>query len=134
VGAVVSVLWPGMVNVALARELDTATGPSLGMRLLMVLDHYRPAVLDVDLAAVTFLDCAGIGILVSIRTAAAQTACHVRITRPTAAVARTLHLAAVDLLLADPITELAPIGSRVSEPGRHRQPVPAQLAAKETAA
>jgi anti-anti-sigma factor len=64
---------PATVRVAVLGEVDLATAPVLRDRLLSVLHKQAPAVLDVDLAEVTFLDCAGIGALVAVRNAAVHT-------------------------------------------------------------
>lgn len=66
-------------RVAVAGEVDLATAPALREALLDALHSYSPAVLDLDLAAVTFLDCAGIGALVAVHDAAVDAGCQLRV-------------------------------------------------------
>jgi anti-anti-sigma factor len=81
-GIEVSFPSPGTARLSVAGELDMATAPMLGMRLLAVLADHRPAIIDVDLAEVTFLDCTGIGVLVAARNAAEQTGSRVWLSHP----------------------------------------------------
>ena len=52
------------------------------MPLLTVLREHHPAVLTVDLAGVTFLDCASIRALVAAYHAAVRGGCQMWVTRP----------------------------------------------------
>jgi anti-anti-sigma factor len=63
---------PATARVAVVGEVDLATAPVLRDGLLNVLHGQTPAVLDVDVDGVTFLDCTGIGVLVGVRNAAVQ--------------------------------------------------------------
>jgi anti-anti-sigma factor len=81
-GIEVSFPSPGAARMAVAGEIDLATAPILGMRLLSVITDHWPAIIDVDLTEVTFLDCTGIGALVAVRNAAEQTGCRVWISHP----------------------------------------------------
>jgi anti-anti-sigma factor len=83
---------PDSVRVAVAGEVDLATAPILGMRLLTVIDAHRPAVIDVDLAEVGFLDCSGIGVLVAVRNAAETSRCQVWVSQPQPIVATVLEV------------------------------------------
>ena len=78
------VSWPApsTARVAVVGEVDLATAHVLRDRLLGVLRQQTPAVLDIDLAGVTFLDCAGISALVTVRNAAVHTGRQVRVTHP----------------------------------------------------
>ena len=73
---------PNTARAAVAGEVDLATAPVLSDRLLGLLDGRAPAVLEVDLAGCTFLDCTGIGALVRVRNAAVQTGCQIRVIHP----------------------------------------------------
>jgi anti-anti-sigma factor len=73
---------PSTARVAVVGEVDLASSHVLRDRLLGMLREHAPAVLDVDLAGVPLLDCAGISALVVVRNAAAHTGCQVRLTRP----------------------------------------------------
>jgi anti-anti-sigma factor len=100
------------VAVAVAGEVDLASAPILLERLLSLLHEQAPAVLDVDLAGCTFLDCAGIGALVGARNAAVQTGCRLRVTNPRPIVRRVLELTGLLDVLAAPIDQprLRPTG------------------------
>jgi anti-anti-sigma factor len=87
---------PGTVRLAVAGEIDMATAPMLGMRLLTVMDAHHPAVVDVDLAEVSFLDCSGIGVLVAVRNTAEKVRCQIWLSHPQPMVAQVLE--AVGLL------------------------------------
>lgn len=87
-----------LVRVAVAGEVDLATGPHLRKVCLQALAEHRPAVLDICLADVTFLDCSGMSVLVAVRTAARQMGCVTWISDPQPQVARVLEMA--DLLRA----------------------------------
>lgn len=52
------------VSVAPQGDLDVLGGVSLRRSMTDAIDRYRPARVDVDLAHVTFLDCAGLRVLV----------------------------------------------------------------------
>jgi anti-anti-sigma factor len=84
---------PSTIRVAVVGEIDLATAPTLHDRLLTVLHEQTPAVLVVDLADVTFLDCTGIGALVAARNAAISAGAQVRVSHPQPAVRRLLDLA-----------------------------------------
>jgi anti-anti-sigma factor len=56
---------PSTARVTVVGEVDLATAPTLRDRLLSVLREQSPAVLDVDLAGVIFLDCTGISALIA---------------------------------------------------------------------
>lgn len=96
---------PSSVRMAVAGEIDLATAPMLGMRLLTAIDAHHPAVIDVDLAEVGFLDCSGIGVLVAVRNAAEKSHCQVLVSHPQPLVATVLEV----LGLLGPFT--APIAS-----------------------
>jgi anti-anti-sigma factor len=66
----------GTVVVAVAGEVDAATAPELHAALLDALSVHAPTVLDVDLSGCTFLDCAGIGVLVAVHATAQATGCR----------------------------------------------------------
>jgi anti-anti-sigma factor len=83
---------PATARVAVVGEVDLATAPGLRDRLLSVLHEQNPAVLDVDLAGVTFLDCTGIGALVAVRNAAVHEGCQVRVCHPQPITRRVLEV------------------------------------------
>jgi|GEM_PF-492121 len=85
-------LPPGTARVAVTGEIDLATAPAFRETLLGVLHTHGPAVLDIDLAGVTFLDCTGIGALVAVRNAAVHAGSHVRVCHPQPIVRRILEV------------------------------------------
>ena len=109
---------PSTVRVAVVGEVDLATAHLLRDRLLGVLREQAPAVLDVDLAGVTFLDCTGISALVAVRNAAMRTGRQVRVTHPQPIVRRVLDVTGLLGPLTAPIDQPLSTGSR--EPGADR--------------
>jgi len=82
-----------------------ATGHLLRDRLLDVLREQAPAVLNVDLGGVTFLDCTGISALVAARNAAVQAGRQMRVTRPQPIVGRVLEVTGLLDVLTAPIDQ-----------------------------
>ena len=113
---------PISVRIAVAGEVDLATAPVLGMRLLTVMDAHHPAVIDVDMTEVSFLDCSGIGVLIAVRNAAEQTRCQVRVSHPQPLVATVLEVLGLLALFTAPIasTEAQPPRSASSRTIRTR--------------
>jgi anti-anti-sigma factor len=107
---------PGTARLAVAGEVDLATAPMLGMRILTVLDACHPAVIDVDLAAVTFLDCSGIGTLVTARNTAEQTRCQIRISHPRPMVAQILDMVGLLVPFTAPIVPAEPSPPQIASP------------------
>jgi anti-anti-sigma factor len=93
---------PGIALVVVAGEIDLATAHLLRERLLGVLHEQSPAVVDVDLVGVTFLDCTGIGALVSARNAAIQAGGQLRVTNAHPIVWRVLELTGLAGVLTRP--------------------------------
>jgi anti-anti-sigma factor len=94
---------PGRARVAVTGEVDLATAPTLGMRLLTVMDAHRPVVIDVDLAEVSFLDCSGIGVLVVVRSAAEKVRCQVWVSQPQPIVSSVLEVLGLLTVFTAPI-------------------------------
>lgn len=82
----------GTCRIAVSGEIDLATAPSLRSTLMAVLDGPppSPALLQVDLAGVSFLDSTGIGALVGVRNHATTKACQMQLTGLQPAVRRVL--------------------------------------------
>lgn len=100
------VSWPAPSTARVAvGEVDLATAHLLGDRLLGVLREQTLAVIDVDLAGVTFLDCTGISALVAVRNAAMHTGCQVRVTDPQPIVRRVLDVAGLLGLFTAPVDQ-----------------------------
>jgi anti-anti-sigma factor len=102
---------PSTARVAVVGEVDLATAHLLRDRLLGVLREQAPAVLDVDLAGVTFLDCTGISALVAVRNAAMHTGRRVRVTHPQPIVRRVLDVTGLLGVLTAPIDQPPTTGS-----------------------
>lgn len=83
---------PGAACVVVVGEVDLATASTLRDRLIDALYEQSIAVLDIDLAGVTFLDCTGVSALVAVRNTAAQTGQQVRISQPQPMVRRVLEM------------------------------------------
>ena len=94
---------PATARVAVAGEVDLATVSVLRERLLNVLHDQSPVVLDVDLAEVTFLDCAGLGALVGVRKAAVDAGCLMRVSHPQPIVRRVLEVTGLLGVFCPPI-------------------------------
>jgi anti-anti-sigma factor len=113
---------PVDVGIAVVGEVDMATAHVLHDVLLHVLDEHAPAVLTIDLAGVTFLDCTGISTMVAARNAAIQAGRQVRVTHPQDIVRRVLDLAGLLDALTAPIDRPKPPGSdhppRIDPPAR----------------
>ena len=110
--------WPSLstARVAVVGEVDLATAHLLRDRLLGVLREQSPAVLDVDLAGVTFLDCAGISALVVVRNAAIHTGRQMRVSHPQSIVRRVLELTGLLDVLTAPIDQPQPLPTRSGHP------------------
>lgn len=86
---------PGALVVTLAGELDLVAAPGLKAQLLSVLRD-RPPILVISLDGVSFLDAAGLGVLVAIHRRAALLAVEVRLAAPAGNPNRVLHLTGLD--------------------------------------
>jgi anti-anti-sigma factor len=93
---------PTLARVAVIGEVDLATAKQLRDTLLVVLHDQAPAGVDVDLAGVSFLDCAGIGALVAVRNIAVDAGQHMQVSHPRPNVRRMLELAGLLGVLAAP--------------------------------
>ena len=94
---------PGTATVAVSGEVDLFTAAVLRDRLLEVLGEQTLAVLDVDFAGVTFLDCCGVGALVAVRDVAVQTGVQMRVTNLQRIVRLVLDLVGLLGVLAAPV-------------------------------
>lgn len=83
---------PLTVQVTPVGEVDLATAHILLDSLLRVLREQASAILDIDLAGVTFLDCSGVSALVAARNVAAQAGRQVTVSNPRPIVRRVLEL------------------------------------------
>jgi anti-anti-sigma factor len=82
--------------------------------LLRVLQEQTRVVLDVDLAEVSFLDCAGLSALVAVRNAAVHAGAQIRISHAQPIVRRVLDLTGLLAAFTAPIDQPLPqpTGSR----------------------
>jgi anti-anti-sigma factor len=119
--------WPSTTRVGVVGEVDRATAPVLRDRLLTVLRDHSPAGLVVDLAGVTFLDCAGIGAFIGVRNAAVQAGCQLRITDPQPIVHRVLEVTGLLRILTAPIEQPQRLPARSEHP-LGTEPVPVAVA------
>jgi anti-anti-sigma factor len=109
---------PGTTRVIVSGEIDLSTAGALRDRLLQVLREQAPAVLDVDLARVTFLDCAGVGALVAVRNAAVHAGIQMRVTHLQRIARRVLDLVGLLDVLTAPIDLPQPRQTGSGQPSR----------------
>jgi anti-anti-sigma factor len=107
---------PATARVTVVGEVDLATAHLLRDRLLNVLHEQAPAVLDVDLVGVTFLDCTGISALVAARNAAVHTGGQMRVSHPQPIVRRVLDVTGLLGVLTAPIDQPQPLPTRSGHP------------------
>jgi anti-anti-sigma regulatory factor len=93
-----------------------------------VLRDQRPAVLDVDLAGVMLLDCAGIGALVGVRNAAVHAGCQMWVSNPQPIVRRVLAVTGLLDVFTTPTAGQNPLPTGLEPP-----PMPGPLPAAVTA-
>ena len=83
----------GTAHLALTGELtDTARRPLVRVLTDLLLGHPAPARVELDLSSVTFMNSAGMGVLVQLQKLAAPRGIEVALVRPAAAVIRPLQL------------------------------------------
>ena len=88
---------PGPV-VAISGEIDIQSSPQLRDQLLRVIRRHG-AGLALDLAGVTFIDCAGIGVLLATRRRAQLEGGSLRVLRASPCVRRVIALTRLDPVL-----------------------------------
>jgi anti-anti-sigma factor len=94
---------PRGVRIVVVGEVDLATAAVLRDGLLSVLRDQSPALVDVDLAGVTFMDCTGVGVLIAVHTTAARSGCRLRVSHPQPIVGRVLAVTGALSVLTAPI-------------------------------
>jgi anti-sigma B factor antagonist len=85
--------------VEICGEIDIQSAPQLRDELLRVVRRYGPQ-LALDLAGVTFLDCAGVNVLLATRRRARLEDGWVRVTRASPRARRTISLLGLQEVLA----------------------------------
>lgn len=122
----------GTVVVAVAGEVDMATAPALYAALTDALATHRPAVLDVDLSACTFLDCSGIRVLLAAHATAQAGGCRMWARYPQRLVRLVLEVTnLLDMFTApDDAAARATSSDGDADPpsSRHKHAVPSVLA------
>jgi anti-anti-sigma factor len=98
-------LSPTLARVSVIGEVDLATVTQLRDRLTVVLHDQAPAVVEVDLAGVSFLDCAGIGALVAVRHLAVDAGQRMYVSSPGRMIRRMLELTELLDVLTAPIDQ-----------------------------
>ena len=88
---------PGPV-VTISGEIDSQSGPQLRDQLLGIIRRYG-ARLALDLAGVTFIDCAGINVLLAARRRAQLEGGSLRVLRASPRVRRVIALTHLDSVL-----------------------------------
>jgi anti-anti-sigma factor len=95
------VVSDGTVRVVLVGELDLTAVPALGRALFDAVSTCGAPRVEVDLAGVTFLDCAAIAALVGGYNAACVRGVRLRVVPPTGSALRMLRLTGVLRLLGE---------------------------------
>jgi anti-sigma B factor antagonist len=85
----------GIVRLSLQGELDLATTPLLSKHLRQA-ERSNVEVITVDMQRVTFIDVAGLSVLLAAARRARRAHRRLRIVEPSAAVRRLLELTAID--------------------------------------
>lgn len=73
----------GVLTVALSGEIDFTNASPINLAVRDEINRCRPSAVRVDLAAVTFLDSSGIGVLVRAMRAAGDADAGFRVVNPT---------------------------------------------------
>jgi anti-anti-sigma factor len=82
----------GTLDVSLSGDIDFANAPSLRETIRAAVSGAAPAVIRMDLAAVTFLDSSGIALLVTVHRLAARLGARYQVLDPTPTVYEHLRL------------------------------------------
>lgn len=100
----------GVAHLAITGELiETARRPLVRVLTDLLLNQPAPTRVELDLSAVSFMNSAGMAVLVQLQRLAAPRGIEVALVRPTAAVVRPLQLSG--LWHRFPIEGAAPAGS-----------------------
>jgi anti-anti-sigma factor len=91
---------PSVVRVAVTGEIDLATVDMLDGGLRPVLSEPLTRFIDIDLAGVTFMDCAGLSVLIAARHATVRAGRQLQVTNPQPIVRRLLELSGLLGVLA----------------------------------
>jgi anti-sigma B factor antagonist len=118
-GASVSSAGGGVVRLTLSGEIDLAVRGRLRHVVEARLAGEGVSALLIDVAAVTFLDCGGIGVLIAGRHHAADIGCGYRVVNARGIVARVLDLTGVRSFLELPLAG-AEGGTAAGKPRRRR--------------
>ena len=90
----VSQVMRGRFLVRVRGELDLTTAPQVREAVLELLENHAERI-SLDCADLSFIDSAGIGVLVGAEKRARQQACEFVVCRPTSAVMRALETTGV---------------------------------------
>ncbi len=85
-------------RVEITGEIDVATAPDMRARLYEAIDARPGGTIIADLAAVEFLDSAGLGVLVAAAKYARAGGGEVQLTMPSAAVWKVFTITGIDTL------------------------------------
>lgn len=109
----------GLVTLAPAGDVDLGAVDPLGSAIQDTLHTPDRIAVVVDLARVTFLDCAGIGALVAGRNTAVSRGCDYTVVNPQRQVRLVLELTGVFTALTGQHPQPAPVTGRAA---RHHDP------------
>jgi anti-anti-sigma factor len=99
---------PSTTRVAVFGEVEITTAHLCRDRLLDILRERAPAVLDIDFAGVSFLDCTGISALVCVHNAAVEAGCRMWVSDPQPLVRRVLDVTGLLGVFAAPLDRPPP--------------------------
>jgi anti-sigma B factor antagonist len=115
---------PGPI-VAVSGEIDIQSGPQLRDQLLGIIQRHGTR-LALDLSGVTFIDCAGISVLLATRRRAQLEGGSLRVLRASPRVRRIFALTRLDAVLIPKEEAEPPVGSeRAFASAEHRLHLPA---------
>ncbi len=77
-------------------DIDLASAKEFQRKALDAMDRHGPT-LTLDLSRVTFMDCAGLSVLVFVRTEASARGGHMTLTGPSDMICRLLRLSGLDV-------------------------------------
>lgn len=108
---------PAVARVVVVGEVDLTTAAMLRDGLLTALHDQTPAVIQVDLAGVAFLDCTGVDVLVAVYNAASRSGCTLRVFHPQPIVRRVLEVTGLLGVLTAAVERRQPLPARLQIPG-----------------
>jgi anti-sigma B factor antagonist len=95
----VSIDGPCRVRVTLEGDIDFSVAPLLESSLRCAAEVYDQHHIDLDMSAVTFMDCSGLAVLVDAHRRLATTHSHLAVVNPAPMVLKVIELTGTDSIL-----------------------------------